>query len=134
MTAAPSADYRTLVAEIEPRAIHSEAQYENYLARFVDLDARFAALSSAEREMHELLLLLIGDYENRTVEIEAPTPADAISTLMEANGLRQKDLVGSVFETASIASEVLSGKREITKEHIRKLSRKFHVSPAVFLG
>ena len=53
---------------------------------------------------------------------------------MEANGLKQKDLVGSVFETASIASEVLSGKREITKEHIRKLSRKFHVSPAVFLG
>src|SRR5690348_12270683 len=97
MTAVPAADYRTLVAEIEPRAIHSEEQYESYLARLVDLDARYAALSVGERQMHELLSLLIGDYENRTVHIEAPTPADAISTLIEANGLKQKDLVGSVF-------------------------------------
>ena len=50
---------------------------------------------------------------------------------MEANELRQKDLV-DVFGTESIVSDVLNGKRELTKEQIRRLSKRFHVSPAVF--
>lgn len=50
---------------------------------------------------------------------------------MEAHNLRQKDLL-DVFGTESIVSEVLRGKRELTKQHIRRLSKKFHVSPAVF--
>ena len=52
--------------------------------------------------------------------------------LMEANDLKQKDLV-DVFGTPSIVSEVLNGKRGLTIEHIKKLSRRFHVSPEVFL-
>jgi HTH-type transcriptional regulator/antitoxin HigA len=37
-----------------------------------------------------------------------------------------------VFGTASVVSEVLSGKRELSKAHIVKLSDRFHVSPALF--
>ncbi len=50
---------------------------------------------------------------------------------MAANGLRQKDLV-DVFGTESVVSEVLNGKRELNKEHIRRLSERFKVSPALF--
>ncbi len=50
---------------------------------------------------------------------------------MEANSLKQKDLV-DVFGTPSIVSEVLNGKRGLTIEHIKKLSRRFHVSPELF--
>jgi len=50
---------------------------------------------------------------------------------MEANGLRQKDMV-DIFGTASIISEVLNGKRKFTTEHIRRLSRRFQVSPELF--
>ena len=52
---------------------------------------------------------------------------------MEANGLKQKDLIGVVFETASVASEVLSGKRELTKDHVRKLAKRFEVQAELFL-
>ena len=38
-----------------------------------------------------------------------------------------------VFETASVASEVLKGKRSLTTEHIRRLGKRFKVSPAMFL-
>jgi HTH-type transcriptional regulator/antitoxin HigA len=38
-----------------------------------------------------------------------------------------------VFETASVASEVLKGKRTLTTDHIRRLSKRFNISPAVFL-
>ena len=50
---------------------------------------------------------------------------------MEQHGLLQKDLV-DVFGTRSIVSEALSGKRELNKEQIARLSARFHVSPELF--
>ena len=58
-------------------------------------------------------------------------PSRSFRHLMEAHNLRQKDLL-DVFRTESIASEVLHGKRELTRDHIRRLSARFGVSPAVF--
>jgi HTH-type transcriptional regulator/antitoxin HigA len=37
-----------------------------------------------------------------------------------------------VFGTESIVSDVLNGKRDLAKDHIRKLSERFGVSPALF--
>ena len=130
---AASIDYRSLVWEIQPKAIHDEQQYEYYLAKLKDLDSRWDLLFSSERDMHELLSLLVADYEKKAVNIQAPTPIEAVETLMEANGLKQKDLIGVVFETASVASEVLSGKRELTKDHVRKLAKRFGVPAELFL-
>jgi HTH-type transcriptional regulator/antitoxin HigA len=79
----------------------------------------------------ELLTLLISDYENKNYQLPAAEPREVVRELMRANGLRQKDLV-DVFGTESIVSEVLSGKRELNKDQIKKLSEKFSVSPAVF--
>jgi HTH-type transcriptional regulator/antitoxin HigA len=50
---------------------------------------------------------------------------------MESNGLRQMDLL-DVFETPSVASEVLNGRRALSKTHIRKLSQRFRLSPELF--
>lgn len=47
------------------------------------------------------------------------------------HNLLQKDLV-DVFRTRRIVSEVLSGKRDLNKDHIERLSARFHVSPEVF--
>jgi transcriptional regulator with XRE-family HTH domain len=46
---------------------------------------------------------------------------------MVQHGLKQKELV-DVFGTPSIVSEVLSGKRDLNKEHISRLSKRFRVS------
>jgi HTH-type transcriptional regulator/antitoxin HigA len=50
---------------------------------------------------------------------------------MDQHGLKQKDLV-DVFGTPSIVSEVLSGKRDLNKDHIARMSERFHVSPELF--
>jgi len=81
--------------------------------------------------MAELLTLLIEDFEEMHYALKAATPLDVLNELMQANNLKQKDLV-DVFGTPSIVSEVLHGKRQLTTEHIRRLSRRFHVSPDVF--
>lgn len=82
--------------------------------------------------MYETLAILIQDFEKKTYKIRTANPIEAIKELMAANALKQKDLIG-VFETASVASEVLKGKRALTTGHIRRLSKRFNVSPAVFL-
>lgn len=56
---------------------------------------------------------------------------EGLAELMAANNLKQKDLA-PLLGTENIVSEVLNGKRELNKQHIAKLSRRFNVSPAVF--
>lgn len=124
-------DYSALVSRTQPRVIQSEEMNQHFIGILEDLDDRWSDLTAAEKELYGLLTLLIEDFERRTYKLRAATPTRIIVELMEANGLKQKDLVG-VFETASVVSEVLSGKRELTKDHIKRLSERFHVSPALF--
>jgi HTH-type transcriptional regulator/antitoxin HigA len=104
---------------------------ERFIAMLAELDRKGSRMSAAERRMAELLTLLIEDFEERHYALKAATPIDVLNELMMANNLRQKDLL-DVFGTPSIASEVLGGKRRLNAEHIRRLSRRFRVSPEVF--
>ena len=78
-----------------------------------------------------VLMTLIEAYEEEHHPILGAPPVEVLRTLMDANNLRQKDLV-PIFGSESIVSEVLHKKRELNKTHIEKLSKRFHVSPAVF--
>ena len=89
------------------------------------------ALSAAERAYVDLLSDLLADWEDATVEIPDVHGAALVRVLLEERGLRQKDLVG-VFATASVVSEVLAGRRELTRKQIEGLARFFEVSPAAF--
>jgi HTH-type transcriptional regulator/antitoxin HigA len=129
-TAARS-EYASLLTSTLPAIIRSEAENERYIAILEELDRKGSRLSTAERRMAELLTLLIEDFEDKHYALKAASPIEVLSELMLANHLKQKDLV-DVFGTPSIASEVLSGKRKLNTEHIRKLSRRFRVSPEVF--
>jgi HTH-type transcriptional regulator/antitoxin HigA len=59
-------------------------------------------------------------------------PLDVLKELMRAKEMQPKDL-WPVFGSKGIASEVLNGKRGISREMARKLSELFHVSPVVFI-
>ena len=124
-------DYATLLARTLPAVIHSEKQNEHYIALLEELDRKGSRLTAAERRVAELLTLLIEDFEERHYALKPATPVVVLEELIAANGLRQKDLV-DIFGTPSVVSEVLSEKRKLTTEHIRKLSRRFHVSPELF--
>jgi HTH-type transcriptional regulator / antitoxin HigA len=76
----------------------------------------------------ELLTLLIEDFEEKQYHLSRARPVEVLHFLMERDALKQKDLV-KVFGTPSIVSEVLSGKRDLNKDHIKRLSARFHVSP-----
>jgi HTH-type transcriptional regulator/antitoxin HigA len=118
-------------AQISPRVIGSEAENECAIAALYELDQRQDRWTVEEADLAELLTLLIEDFEEKQYRLPKASATEAIRFLMDQSGLKQKDLV-DVFGTRSIVSEVLSGKRDLNKEHIQRLSLRFHVSPEVF--
>ncbi|HKV61625.1 MAG TPA: hypothetical protein VJO16_06915 [Candidatus Acidoferrum sp.] len=113
-----------------PAPITSERQHEQYLS-VLDQLASKAHATSEEEKYAEVLMTLIEAYEEEHHSIPDAPPIEVLHALMEANNLRQKDLV-PVFGSESIVSEVLHKKRALNKTHIERLSKRFHVSPAVF--
>jgi HTH-type transcriptional regulator / antitoxin HigA len=130
-TAARS-EYAALLSSTLPAVIRSEAENERCIRRLEELDRKGSRMSAAERRMADLLTLLIEDFEEKHYALQTASPAEVLQELMRANDLKQKDLL-DVFGTPSIVSEVLNGKRQLTTEHIRRLSRRFRVSAEVFL-
>lgn len=126
-----SHEYSALLAKTTPKVIRTEKENEAYTKILYDLDRRSKQLTAAEQELAGLLTLLIEDFEEKRYTLPRAKPLDALRFLMGQNGMIQKDLV-DVFGTPSIVSEVLNGKRELRKEHIMRLSERFHVSPELF--
>jgi HTH-type transcriptional regulator/antitoxin HigA len=131
-TSVDQQEYRRLVSEFPVRIIRNEKENQEFLLKLEQLNGRWDSLSEGERVLYKTILLLVEHFEHEHYELGEATPVEVINELMGANGLRQRDLVGNIFETASVASDVLNGKRELTKEHIRRLSKRFGVSPAAF--
>ena len=113
-----------------PTRITSERQHQEYLS-VLDRLASKDNPTGEEEKYAEVLMTLIEAYEEERHSIPDASPVEVLRALMDANNLRQKDLV-SVFGSESIVSEVLHKKRDLNKTHIQKLSKRFHVSPAVF--
>jgi len=115
-----------------PHIIHSDEELDRYIAALFALTAK-AETTPDEDEAIELLTLLIERYEADLFPLPAAHPITVLRFLMERHGLSQKDLIPE-FGVESTVSLVLSGKRQMNREHIARLSKRFHVSPAVFFG
>jgi HTH-type transcriptional regulator/antitoxin HigA len=131
-TAAVQVEYASLLRRTLPAVIHSEKENERCISLLEALDAKGEKLTAAERRLAELLAVLIENFEEMNYALKPARPVEVLRELMQANGLKQKDLL-EIFGTPSIVSEVLSENRRLTVEHIRKLSRRFSVSPEVFI-
>ena len=113
-----------------PMPVTSERQYEDYLS-VLDKLANKSRPTTEEEKYAEILIALIEAYEEEHYSIPDAAPVEVLRALMDAHGLRQKDLV-PIFGSEGIVSEILHKKRGLNKSHIEKLSKRFHVSPAVF--
>lgn len=124
-------EYRQLLGKSLPHVVRDEKENEYYIDLLASLDAKIDP-TPAEKELADLLTVLIEDFEDKHYALKKAGPIENLTELMRDNGLKQKDLIG-IFGTASIASEVLNGKRGLTTQHILKLSERFHVTPELFI-
>jgi HTH-type transcriptional regulator/antitoxin HigA len=124
-------EYARLLSRALPAVVQNEEQHDLYLEQLESLLEREETLTPAERELAGLLTLLIEDFEDKHYRLPPASSSEILEFLIGQHNLKQKDLT-DVFRTPSIVSEVLSGKRELNKGQIERLSRRFHVSPGVF--
>ena len=124
------AQYDRLLHAIQPRRPSSKGENQRLLTAIEKLmkkgeDDR----TPAENAMLDLLGTLVGEYEQRVYPRRKSTPAEMLAFLMEQNNLTSTKLP----LPANRVSEILSGKREVSKAQAKSLGDFFHVSPALFL-
>lgn len=128
--------YGELLAQALPKVIDTDEEFDRSVESLEALATRAEdgeILDGDELELQRLLLRLIEDYDSRFRFPNASSGLDMLKYLMEKSGVSQADLIEPVFGSSGIASNVLSGKRELSKAHIRALGRFFDVDPGLFL-
>ena len=125
--------YTDLLVMTIPRIINSETEYDRIEPIFERLLDKGEKRSPEEAALFDLLANVMEDYERRTLEpIADALPVELLESLMETNNLKQKYLA-EIFGGQSVVSDVLRGKREISKERAKKLGTRFSLSPAAFI-
>ncbi|WP_026915890.1 helix-turn-helix domain-containing protein [Christiangramia portivictoriae] len=112
------------------KPIRNEEDYQNALQRIDEIfDAK---RGTDEGDELEILAILIDNYENENFPIGMPDPIEAIKFRMEQMGMKQKDLA-EIFGFKSRVSEILSKKRKLTLEMVRKLNTTLHIPTEVLV-
>ena len=125
--------YGQLLARALPKAIETEKENERALTLVDELMSKGESnLTVEESTLLRLLVGLIERFEAEHYHLDASTPLGILLELMEARNVQPRNL-WEVFGSKGTASEVLRGKRSISKAHARALAHYFHVSAELFI-
>jgi|ERR1035437_7494704 HTH-type transcriptional regulator/antitoxin HigA len=126
--------YANLLVEYLPSVIQTQEENEKALEIAGRLMKKGQGkLSPEENRLLDLLATLIEDFEERAYPIEnTSNPAIALRELMVEHELKQTDML-DVFGSQGVVSQVLNGKREISKSQARKLSARFRLPIDIFI-
>jgi HTH-type transcriptional regulator/antitoxin HigA len=112
------------------KPIKTKKDYAHALERLeIIFDAK---KGTKEGDELEILGILIDQYENEHFPIDLPDPIEAIKFRMEQLGYNQTDL-SEIIGLKSRASEILSKKRKLSLEMIRKLHEKLNIPTDVLI-
>ena len=123
--------YRGLLETALPRIIETDDEYEETLSHIEELT--FNGNKTPEQiKLLKLLVLLVEKYEEENYPLGDANPHDILNHLMESNQIRQCDLV-NVIGSSGVVSEVVNGKRSISKAQAKALASFFNVSADLFI-
>ena len=123
--------YSQLLALYLPKVIETEAENDLAIAKAQELEHK-ANRTREEDAILELLVTLIEKFEDEQYPIPSGTPHSMLLHLMEAGGIKQENLVG-VIGSRGVVSEVVNGKRSISKAQAKALADFFSVDVGLFI-
>jgi HTH-type transcriptional regulator/antitoxin HigA len=125
--------YGSMIAKIAPTVVQTEEENERLLAEIEKLMGKGEDNLTPEQDaLLELLTQLVEAYEKRAYPRQKANPSELVAFLLEQRGLAPKDL-WQALRSRSRVSEILSGKRSVSKEQAKRLGEFFRVSPAAFI-
>ena len=125
--------YSGLVSLHVPRPIHDTTSYDNAV-EIVHALVGFK-LNRDQEDYLKIMAKLVEDYEHETMA--EPKPIKGIETLkflLAEDDLTGDDLGHIIGVDRSIAYRILKGTRNLTVDHIKKLSARFAVSADLLLA
>ena len=132
----PEAQRRRLLSKLLQEAIFimRETAAEFRQARELLENLTFADhdLSPAEVALRELLKKLVIDYDDRMHPLPKIEPRKLVKSLLEQRALKQRDLI-PILGASGTVSDILSGKRSISKSQAKKLAGFFRISAEYFI-
>ncbi len=115
--------------------VASKAKWKNLNDRAIELAQELehkANRSLEEDAILELLVTLIEKFEDENYPIPEGTPHSMLLHLMDSNEIKQENLVG-VIGSRGVVSEVVNGKRSISKAQAKALAEFFSVDVGLFI-
>lgn len=124
--------YGSLLRQSLPRPIRTERAYEAMKRKLLELE-ELDSSSPEQEELAELLAILIEKYEDRHYPLDdLSTPRERLVALMEERGIPQSE-VSRALGSRSQTSDLLSGRRAISKAQARKLADHLRAPVDLFL-
>lgn len=118
---------------MEFKKIKSLKQYTKYCNLLEELV--FKELKK-DQDRIELLLILIEDYDNRTIEelgnSKRMNPVELLIDLMEDQSISKSELARELKVSRQLITEIVNYKRNISKRMVMKLSKRFKMRPEAF--
>jgi HTH-type transcriptional regulator/antitoxin HigA len=124
--------YQRLLGKALPVVIRSEAEYRRLMKAAEDLLEKPAErLTAEEGRLLELLSVLLEEYEDRVHPLPKTDPGKMLAYLLEERGLKPADLAAVLPK--SRVSEIIAGKRAISKDQAKGLAEFFGLPVELFL-
>ena len=118
---------------LDARAIETDEEHDHIIAVIGQLmDKGEENLSPEESALLETMAILVQAYDDRHHALPAFAPHQMLAYLLESSGRTAKDLLPALG-TRGRVSEVLNGKRSISKEQAKKLAALFKVTADLFI-
>ena len=115
------------------RVIHNDDEYAATLIQYEAAMVGQPLAGTPAGDRLELLGVVIAAYEETRWPVPPADPREVLRVVMEGRGYGPADLA-VVLGSRSQASEVLAGRRSLSLEHIRALSRQWLIPPSALLG
>jgi HTH-type transcriptional regulator/antitoxin HigA len=126
---------RWLYLHLPPQPIKSRKMHRGYSEAVRILMREAGSLDAHNRtavsQYLSAIIPFIEQYEKREFPIGPATPEEVLAFLMAQHDLSQYDLAKELGGQP-VVSQILRGKRRLTREHIERLSKRFRVTPATF--
>ena len=124
--------YGRLLSRTLPTVIKTEEENDRAILLVEKLLEKGDKISLEENALLDLLWSLIADFEEKFYQPRDASPQEVLIELMNARGLKQTDLA-EVLGSKSRVSEIINGKREISKTQAKAIANFFSVSAELFI-
>ena len=124
--------YSQLVAEVIPKLIETEDEYDRFLAVAERLTFK-QEQTPEESALYDLVTMLVETYEAEHYSIERSSPVEVLEHIIESSGIDRSELVG-MFGSDESLDRVLAGRDLINSTQAQALAQRFKLSPQIFLN